>query len=134
MKYGPKLGEMISRSLLGMAIFLNSGCASIMNGSRQEVGIGTSPAGADCKVGEITVKSPSVVNIKRSRGHTVFCELTGYHPASAALGSGISGWVWGDLLFGGLIGLAIDLGTGGAYKLKPDNVQLTLQPKATAKQ
>jgi hypothetical protein len=38
----------------------------------------------------------------------------------------VSGWVWGNLVFGGIPGLAIDAITGGLYKLAPEHVMATL--------
>jgi hypothetical protein len=35
-----------------------------------------------------------------------------------------SGWVWGNIAFGGLIGLGVDFISGGAYQLYPDNLRL----------
>ena len=38
----------------------------------------------------------------------------------------MSGWVVGNILFGGLIGLAIDAISGGMYKLSPAQVSAQL--------
>ena len=38
----------------------------------------------------------------------------------------MSGWVWGNLLFGGVIGLAVDAITGGLYKLSPAQLSAEL--------
>jgi hypothetical protein len=34
----------------------------------------------------------------------------------------VSGWVWGNIVFGGLIGLAVDAIDGGLYNLTPNQV------------
>jgi hypothetical protein len=47
----------------------------------------------------------------------------------------VSGWIWGNLAFGGLIGLAVDFGTGGGYQLSPESLSAPLQPtNAVARQ
>jgi hypothetical protein len=110
---------------------LTSGCATIMNGDMQDVEIGTSPSGAYCKIGGAASDiTPIVASLKRAASSTVWCQLPGYEPVSAPLTSHKSGWLWGDLILGGPIGLAIDFADGAAYKLTPDNLQLTLFPKA----
>lgn len=38
-----------------------------------------------------------------------------------------SGWVWGNILFGGLIGLVVDASTGGMYKLTPEQITAELE-------
>jgi hypothetical protein len=39
----------------------------------------------------------------------------------------VSGWVWGNVAFGGLIGLAVDAASGGIYKLTPEQIEGSLQ-------
>jgi hypothetical protein len=40
---------------------------------------------------------------------------------------GTSGWVWGNIVFGGLIGLVVDASTGAMYKLTPEQVHAQFQ-------
>ncbi len=39
----------------------------------------------------------------------------------------MSGWVWGNIFFGGLIGLAVDAITGGLYNLSPEQINAELR-------
>jgi hypothetical protein len=48
--------------------------------------------------------------------------LDGYQPFEATITRGTSGWVWGNIVFGGLIGLAVDAMSGGLYTLSPAQV------------
>jgi hypothetical protein len=43
------------------------------------------------------------------------------------LTKGINGWIWGNLLFGWILGFGVDFLTGSAYKLEPALVQVTMQ-------
>ena len=52
--------------------------------------------------------------------------LDGYAPFEMVLTRSISGWVWGNLVFGGRSGLAVDAITGGLYKLSPEQVSAQL--------
>lgn len=49
---------------------------------------------------------------------------------------GMNGWVWGNLAFGGIVGVAIDIADGAAKNLSPNaiNVQLVAiqQPSQTS--
>jgi len=38
----------------------------------------------------------------------------------------VSGWVWGNLAIGGLIGLAVDAISGGMYKLTPEQISASM--------
>jgi len=44
----------------------------------------------------------------------------------------VSGWVWGNLVIGGLVGLAVDAISGGLYKLTPDQMTATLSKQTSA--
>jgi hypothetical protein len=39
----------------------------------------------------------------------------------------VSGWVWGNIVFGGLIGLAVDAISGGLYNLSPEQLNTELR-------
>lgn len=53
-------------------------------------------------------------------------ELSGYQPFDMTLTRHVSGWVWGNIVFGGLIGLAVDAIDGAFYNLSPEQVSATL--------
>ncbi len=52
--------------------------------------------------------------------------LTGYQPFDMVIERKVSGWIAGNIIFGGIIGLAVDIATGGMYKLSPAQVNATL--------
>jgi len=104
------------------------GCATIMQGTGQNVGIGSSPTGANVLVdGGSVGQTPVITRLSRKDNHIVRLELDGYQPFETALSRRVSGWVWGNIVFGGLIGLAVDALSGGLYKLTPDQIQAELQ-------
>jgi hypothetical protein len=107
------------------------GCASIMNGTTQDVGISSSPSNARVTVdGRLAGKTPFIAQLKRKDNHTIKIELEGYQPFEATFTRSASGWVWGNLAFGGLIGLAIDAISGSMYKLTPEQMQAELKESA----
>jgi len=52
----------------------------------------------------------------------------------ATLTRSVSGWVWGNIVIGGLIGLAVDAISGGLYTLGPEQIArvLTKEPIGTS--
>lgn len=103
------------------------GCATIIHGNSQDIGLASSPTGAICKVNnQTTYTTPATLDLKRNKTYSLRCEKEGYEEGSATITSSVSGWVWGNILFGGLIGLVVDFSSGGAKKLKPDNVNIVL--------
>jgi hypothetical protein len=107
-----------------------TGCASILGESKYPVTVTSAPAGAAF---EITDKSgqvvhsgntPSTVTLKSGKGYfsgqtyTLRFKKQGYADRTVTVDSSLSGWYWGNILFGGLIGmLIIDPATGAMFKL-----------------
>mgnify|MGYP006975219249 FL=1 len=73
-----------------------------------------------------------MARLTRKDHHTVNIQLDGYEPFAMNLTRGVSGWVAGNIIFGGLIGLAVDAITVGMYKLTPDQVSATLSRRVTS--
>lgn len=116
------------RSSLCAALILGlSGCCSIIHGTRQDVGISSTPTGALVKVDNVpSGNTPVVAKLTRKDNHFVRIELSGYQPFDMTLTRSVSGWVWGNIVFGGLIGLAVDAIDGAFYNLSPEQVSATL--------
>ena len=118
----------IAGTLVPVVLLLLLSCASIMHGTRQEIGISSTPTGAKIAVDDIDKGlAPAVLKLKRKKNHVVRLELEGYMPFEATLTRKVSGWVWGNLIFGGLPGLIVDAISGGLYKLTPEQVSGVLQ-------
>ncbi len=104
-----------------------SACASIMHGTSQDIGISSSPTNASVTVdNSIKAQTPFVANLSRKDNHIIHITADGYAPADLTLTRSASGWVWGNIIFGGVIGLAVDAMTGGLYNLTPEQLTTTL--------
>jgi len=102
---------------------LLSGCASIMHGTSQDIGLSSTPTNAKVTVdGAPYGNTPVVAKLARKDNHIVRLQLDGYQPFEVTLTKSVSGWVWGNLVFGGLIGLAVDAVSGGLYNLSPAQI------------
>lgn len=104
-----------------IALLLLSGCASITTGLSQPMTVDTSPTkGASCQLsnnkGEWTVPStPGTVNVRRSYGNlNVNCAKKGHH-ARRVVESSTKPMVFGNAIFGGVVGAGIDVADGAAY-------------------
>jgi len=65
--------------------------------------------------------------LKRKNAVMVSIEMQGYETYNLQLQRGTNGWVWGNLIFGGLVGLIIDASTGAMYKLTPAQITTELR-------
>jgi len=99
------------RSLLvSILLLLGTSCASIVTGSTDSVIIESVPSGAQFTT-NIGVRgvTPRVVVVPASQDLVVDFSLQGYEPTSAVLESRVSAWVAGNIIFGGLLGIIIDI-------------------------
>lgn len=103
---------------------LLSSCATIMNGPNQSIGISSNPANAGIWVdGQYFGQTPMIVKLSRKDNHFLKIQLDGYMPYEATFTRQMSGWVFGNIFIGGIIGVAVDAITGGIYKLTPEQVE-----------
>jgi hypothetical protein len=128
-------------SVIGASLF-TGGCASIVNGGDRSITIDTQPPGATASIrkagggmSEVVAveKTPCTVKLDPKAGYfkgqsyTLRLEMPGYKVAEVELTPKMSGWYWGNLLFGGLIGMvAVDPATGAMWNISPDKIDRKL--------
>ncbi|MDB5416465.1 MAG: hypothetical protein JWR10_4800 [Rubritepida sp.] len=119
-------------ALLGLV--LTSACATITTGTSQSITVTSEPTQAICQVhregllvGAVN-PTPGTLTVSRSsRDMTVRCERAGHQPGVAALPANFQAMTLGNILFGGLIGLAVDA-SSGAISQYPAAVHVTMVP------
>ena len=113
-----------SAKLVSLAVFapaVVAACATIMHGTSQQVGINSQPAGATVVVDSQTAgTTPVAAKLARKRSHRITVTMPGYQQFEMVTTRKTSGWVWGNIVFGGLIGLIVDASTGGLYDVRPE--------------
>ena len=129
------------RSILACAVvaLASSGCATIVARSSQEFTITSVPEGAavkiDNKAGAAvhSGNTPLTVTLRKGRGYfkaeryTIHLAKDGYQTRDITVQGEVNGWYFGNVIFGGLIGLlAVDPATGAMYTLRPKEVTATL--------
>jgi hypothetical protein len=106
------MGARLLVSLL-LAALLQGGCATILQGSRQDVRVYSEPPAARVEVdGSQAGQTPLSVKLRRGKTHLLQVSKAGYEGRSATLESSVGGgWVLADLLLVGLIALGVDFAT-----------------------
>lgn len=106
---------------LALAVLV-TGCASIVSGQTQVVSVDTPGCpGARCELvndkGRFFVGStPGTVSLQRSYNNLqVTCTRAGARSDPVSVASTTKGMAFGNILFGGVIGAGVDVGTGAAY-------------------
>jgi len=132
--------RLVVSSLTAVAVLAAfSGCASIVNGGPAKISMKSVPSGARVTVYDhngVSVTNaitPVVLRLDRGRGYfksahyRIEVAMDGYRTTQVELTSTMNGWYWGNLLFGGLIGMiVVDPLTGSMYTLSPKNVDVAL--------
>lgn len=132
--------------LLPLVFVFLFGCSSIISKSSYPVVINSNP---DSAIFEITNKAgqkiqngktPATVTLKSSSGYfkgesyTINLKKEGYKDQTYTITSTVDGWYFGNILFGGLIGmLIVDPATGAMYNL-PERADISLEENGEAQQ
>lgn len=132
----------LMNSVFPLAMVLASGCASIVDGGDKSVRIHSNPAGAKVTISdkdgkEVCVQNtPAVVTLRRHHGYfdgekyKLLFEAPGYYPSEVEVKSVLNGWYFGNLFFGGAIGLlGVDPATGAMWTLSPREIEWNLISK-----
>jgi len=111
-------------------------CATITKGGDQTVTITSDPPGATCTLSRegaviaAVSQTPGSVQLDKDKDTiTVSCKKEGYFEAIQPLEAVLQGMTFGNILFGGLIGVAVD-GMSGAMHQYPTLVRILLTPES----
>ena len=112
----------------------STGCGTIMQGTKQKMGVRSDPAGATITVdGKEVGVTPMTLSLSRKTSHKVSVSLPGYENFQIMVDRKFSKWAIGDLLLGGPIALIIDHSTGGMYRLKPEQLEAHMADSRVAR-
>jgi len=109
-----------ARSLLVMACAAGlPGCATLVTDDHQSIVVTSDPPGATCQVREgggpvgVIDQTPGTILVAKSRHDiAIDCIRPGYYPGAAVLESHFQDMTFGNILYGGTIGLLVDTSSG----------------------
>lgn len=109
-----------------------SACATLVNGSSQNVTVFTNPPGANCtldrigaRVGAISATPGSVRLDKSKNDLSVTCAKDGYQTATVSRAPSFGAATFGNIIAGGVIGVVVDAASGANYSY-PDDIRMDL--------
>ena len=119
-----------------LALVTLSACATVTSGTDHTLLVESDPAGATCalqrdgaNIGAVN-PTPGSVRISKSRHDiTVNCERADHEATSSTVTAGFQAMTLGNVLIGGVIGLAADLASGAAITY-PESVKVVLWPRS----
>lgn len=130
--------QIFGLAVVSLALCGASGCSSIVKGTDQQIVVNTDPTGARCEIrrdGQLIAvadPTPQPVTVSKSKNDLLLaCSKAGYQTSQQSLPSDIEAMTLGNIVFGGVIGLAVDAGTGALNKYDA-NITVPLSPAAAA--
>ncbi len=126
--------------LAAMCLLGAGGCASVISGRHADVAIDSSPPDAQVSVRDkhgrmvAAARTPAVVSLKRGDGflkraeYTATIEKPGYSTAHVPIQGRLNPWLFGNVLLGGVVGLAVDPYTGAMWRPSPNAINEELLP------
>lgn len=122
-------------SCLILSTFLLSSCATIISGTTPSIHIdGNNPEPVTITTSYQTyenVNLPQVVKVKRKKldGQRIQITSPNYNYRDIVLKKTINGWTFANILLGGVIGWAVDLGTNAVSNPQQDTFFVNPTPK-----
>ena len=120
-KRHPPLVKMIQIACTSVLLAILAGCASLTTGQNQSVSVETpGESGATCTLANdkgtwYVSSTPGSVTVSRAYSDMAVNCTKGTKKGNASVKSNTKGMAFGNILAGGVIGGAIDCGTGAAY-------------------
>jgi len=129
------LGTLVRAAFVGIVLAQVTGCATIVKGHSQQINVVTHPPGAVCDLQRdgssiATVNpTPGTATVDKSRRDlAVICRKPGYLTADGKVASKFHPMTFGNILFGGIIGIGIDAASGAMTEYD-ENVTVRLIPE-----
>jgi hypothetical protein len=116
----PLVSRCARRSLLVMTCLTGlPGCATLFTDDHQSIVVTSEPVGAMCEVRQggafiaTVAQTPGTVLVGKSRHDiAIDCTRPGYYPGAAVVQPHFQDWTFGNIIYGGSIGLLADTSTG----------------------
>lgn len=106
-----------------------SGCATVLNGTSQDVAFNSQPDGAivELNTGQNCV-TPCSFSMRRGNDAEITINKPGFKPVSVYVQSRLGGSTFGNIILGGGIGAVVDGSNGASNRLHPNPVYVRLVP------
>lgn len=126
------------RAAAMLALASLAACASVVDGTTQNITVKTDPAGASCELlrENLTVAvvnpTPGTVNVSKDADDiTIVCDKEDFQTAKTTITSKFTGATFGNIILGGGIGILVDAASG-ANNRYPENVDMLMTPVSFA--
>ena len=120
------------KTFLLFPLAMLSACATLVNGTSQNVTVSTNPPGANCTLDRIGARvgaipaTPGSVRVDKSKNDlSVTCAKDGYQTATVSRPPSFGAATFGNIIAGGVVGVVVDAASGANYTY-PDDIRIDL--------
>ena len=117
-------------TLLLIAFFCTSSCATIFKGSSADVRVNSTPSNADIYINGIDKgQTPSTLSLSRDNDYVLTFKKDGYEDVKLEVNKKFDGatTILGNLVSFFLLGVVVDVASGAAYSLEPADVSANME-------
>ncbi|VGQ13060.1 hypothetical protein SB5439_05135 [Klebsiella variicola] len=128
------------KTVIAAAVISMTGCASVVNSTSQSLTVDSNPQGLPFVISDskgIAVTSgvtPTSVTLPRGKGalHVEVKDKKGNVAGRGDFKESVSGWYFGNILLGGIVGLVVDAADDAMWKYSPEAIKIgtTINPHA----
>lgn len=112
------------------AVVLFTSCSTIMTGTSENVTFNANVEKAKVYVdGIYRGDTPLILDLESKKSYTIQIEAEGYNSYTTMINKKTSGWVLGNVIIGGVVGIVVDVVTGGIYVLDENEINGNLSIK-----
>jgi len=111
-------------------IALLQGCATVVSGVKDTVEVTSEPPGALVRLEKNGKEytTPASFEVTRRSSHTMLVSRDGYHTERVTIGRTLNPWLFGNLIFGGVVGIVVDFVSGATFSPSPGKAHIELAP------
>ena len=118
------------KAVIAIGLVILTGCASIVASGPDTMTVSSEPPGATVFLDSFQVGvTPTILRVDRSMQGLLILRKEGYNPAVWQISKPINGWFFGNLFFGGIIGIVVDAATGNIVKFSDAPIRINLVEK-----
>lgn len=107
-----------------------SGCATIATGTTETIKIKSDPSGAHVKVipSGKTATTPAKLDLSKSNSYVIRITKECFEEERVEIENPMHPMFFANILLGGVIGMIVDVSSGGGFDLEPEQADVKLKP------
>jgi hypothetical protein len=122
--------HLLRLSALSITCVMMCSCvATMVNGTRQQIAVSSTPTGAYVEHGGSQLGvTPCTVMVPRAQSAILTVRMDGYADSSVPMSGRVGGALWANFFVCTVLGTTTDMGNGSAYEYEPGSFHVAMVP------